>query len=296
MKILLPIIFFFITTQLFSQYLPDSTASRLKISRVVRNMKDPNSQTIFTDYYDKAGKIAKSESFDKYSNERTLTTYKYENGLIIIETFKSYYKNKLVASQTTTFKYDTNKKLISTTLYLDDKRIFKDTTIYSKYSDTTYSYTNDTMIYDPKRKLKLVAPSSTLHNEKTIVNHYDKIGNKLKQITYSYRDRERCKNINRFSMTDSTGYTITDFFNAGDTTVEKVTSWLCVKGKETRINKSVKISENETYKEQWSDTTRVYDKLNDFNLITTRTIINKIGDNIKAETTITYDYYFDKRR
>ena len=97
-------------------------------------------------------------------------------------------------------------------------------------------------------------------------------------------------------MTDSTGYTVTDFFHAGDTTVEKVTSWLCAKGRETRITKSVRISPTEYYKEQWSDTTKIYDKLNDANLIASRTIINQIGYNIKAETTITYEYYFDKRR
>lgn len=296
MKIFLLTFFFLLGNDTFSQYLPDSVASKLKIIRVVRNMKDPNSRTLFTDYYDKTGKVVKSESLDRYSNERTTTTYKYENGLITNETFKSYYKNKLVSSQTAAFKYDTNKKIISTVLYLDDKRIFKDTTISSKYSDTTYSYSNDTMMYDPKRKLTLVGSANTFHSEKTTIDHYSEIGSKIKQITYSHRARERCKNINRFSMTDSTGYSITDFFKAGDTTIEKVTRWLCVTGKETRINKTVKILGNEIYKEQWSDTTKIYDKLNDLNLITSRRIINKIGTNIKAETTITYSYYFDKRR
>jgi len=259
-------------------------------------MKDPNSQTIFTDYYDKTGKIVKSESLDTYSKERSITTYKYENGMVTTETFKSYYKEKLTGWQTTIFRYDTNKKIISSTLLLDDKRIFKDSTIYSKYSDTTYSYSNDTMIYDTKRKLKLVAPANTFHNEKTTVNYYDEMGNRLKQILYSNRDRERCMNINRFSITDSTGYTITDFFKAADTTIEKVITWLCVRGRETRINKSLRISDKETYKEQRDTKTRIVDKLNDINLITSRTIINQTGDDIKVETNITYKYYFDKSR
>lgn len=259
-------------------------------------MKAPNSQTIFTDYHDKTGKVVKSESLDKYSNERTIITYKYENGMIINESFKSYYKGKFIESQMTSYKYDTDKKRVSTTLYLDDKRIFKDTTIYSKYTDTTYSYSNDTMIYDAKRKLKLVAPANAFHNEKTTVNYYDEMGNRLKQILYSNRDRERCMNINRFSMTDSTGYAITDFFKAADTTIEKVITWLCVRGKETRINKSVRNSDKETYKEQWGTKTRILDELNELNLIKTRKIINQNGDNTKAETNITYNYYFDKSK
>lgn len=142
----------------------------------------------------------------------------------------------------------------------------------------------------------MVAPANTFHNEKTTVNHYDEMGSKLKQIVYSYRDRERCMNINRFSITDSTGYTITDFFEAADTTVEKVTTWLCAKGKETKINKSVQISDKETYKEQWDKMTRIVDELSELNLLTSRTITNQIGDNIKDQTNITYVYYFDKSR
>jgi len=259
-------------------------------------MKASNNQTIFTDNYNKTGKVVKSESLDKYSNERTTTTYKYENGVLINEMFKSYYKGKLVGWQTTIFRYDTNKKIISTTLYLDDKRVFKDTTIYSRYSDTTYSFSNDTMVYDSKQKLKLVAPANTFHKEKTTVIYYDEMGNKLKQIVYSYRDRERCMNVNRFSMTDSTGYAITDFFKAADTTIEKIITWLCVREKETRINKSVRISDKETYKEQWDTKTRIFDKFNELNLITSTKIINQIGDDIKAETNITYNYYFDKSK
>src|SRR4030095_4706856 len=97
-------------------------------------------------------------------------------------------------------------------------------------------------------------------------------------------------------MTDSTGYTITDFFKEADTTIDKITTWLCVRGKETRINKSVRNSDKETYKEQWDTKTRILDELNELKLITTRIIINQNSDNTKAETNITFNYYFDKSK
>jgi len=294
MKIFLTTSFFLLTTHLFGQYLADTTASRLKISKVVRLIKGPNNQDLFTDHYDKEGRIVKSVSVDKYSKESTITTYIYENGLVTNETFKGYYKSKLVTYQMIAFTYDLNGRMVSKILYSDDKRIIKDTTIYSKYGDTTYSYSNDTMIYDATQNLKRVGAGNSFHIERLTVNFYKEGGDKLRQIVYSYRLRERCKNINRSGFKDSTGYTITEFFTTADTTVEKVTRWFCAQEKETEINKTVIISAGVTYKEDGNGTTTIHDKLNELGLITKRTIINRRGYNSKTERTITYNYYFDR--
>jgi hypothetical protein len=304
MRILLVIFFFYLTADSFSQAPPiaDSIAKRLNITRVIRTFKYNDGQSTFTDYYDRNGRIIKSQAIPIYL-EKTVTSNKYDNDLLINSISKTYDKkrNKLVEIQKAIYTYNGENKLTGSTTVSNGTTIHKDTTIYNTALniDTIYSYSNDTSISNPERRSFDAGVAKNMHIQKVTINYYDSNKNKLRQVVYSYRDREGCKNNHhRQQMTDSTGYTISEFYTARDTTFENITIWHCTMGKWVILNKSVNISRKEIYQEYWGDTIRIVDQLNELNLIATRKInrIPKLEYNAKSEVIVTYQYFFDRKR